>query len=257
MGLDIYAGTLTRYYSGNWKLITQQIAEQEGMSFSIKTPEGEYTPPTYTLEEIEDIQNNIQEWQVYLLESMPDEYKETMWNENSGKGYFTDKPGYEAWTALCIFQYATILNKPFPKTICRNTMLECPLLKEGKEKEIQSSLMEVQLWLPLKYSYMFSFIDPMNKDTTMATVSFLEKELIDLNNATWKADEPTILSWRNDEYYNPIKENKNFLMKLFHKKDEDKTPVYDTESLAKCAYSILYKAVKFAKENNVPIVWDI
>ena len=33
--------------------------------------------------------------------------------------------------------------------------------------------------------------------------------------------------------------------------------VYDTESLAKCAYSILYKAVKFAKENNVPIVWDI
>ena len=34
------------------------------------------------------------------------------------------------------------------------------------------------------------------------------------------------------------------------------TPIYHTESLAKCAYSILYKAVKFAKENNVPIIFD-
>ena len=102
---------------------------------------------------------------------------------------------------------------------------------------------------------MFSFIDPMNKDATMATVSFLEEELIELNNATWKADEHTILSWRNDEYYNPIKENNIFLKRLFPKK-KNNTPIYYTESLAKCAYSIMYKAVKFAKDNNVPIVWD-
>ena len=27
MGLDIYAGTLTRYYSHNWKTVVQQWAE--------------------------------------------------------------------------------------------------------------------------------------------------------------------------------------------------------------------------------------
>lgn len=241
MGLDIYAGTLTRYYSGNWKLITQQIAEQEGWSFSVITSEGEYTPVS-NLEEIEEIRTLIQEWQAFLLNSIPDEYKETLWEENMEKGYFTDKPGWEAWIALSIFQYATLLNKPFPKTVCGDTMIECSLFKEGEEKDIKSTLMNVQLWLPFEHSYKFSFIDPRYKEATMATVSYLEKELIDLNNATWKADERTILSWRNDEYYNPIKENK--------------TPIYHTESLAKCAYSILYKAVKFAKENNVPIVWD-
>ena len=103
---------------------------------------------------------------------------------------------------------------------------------------------------------MFFFVDPRNQDAKLATISFLENELNDLNEATWKADEQTILSWRNDEYYIPVKENSNFLKRLFQKKEEKKTPVYNTESLAKCAYSILYKAVKFAKENKVPIVWD-
>lgn len=255
MGLDIYAGTLTRYYTGNWKLINQQVAERLGMSFSIKTPEGESTPIS-DVEEIKDVQNCIKKWQDYLLKSTPDEYKENMWEENMEKEYFTDKPGWEAWTALSIFQYASLLNKPFPKTICGDTMLESPILKEGEERGLKSSLMKVQLWLPLEHSYMFSFVDPRNIEATFATISFLENELNELNDKTWKADERTILSWRNDEYYNPVKEKNHFLKYLFSKKKGNKTPIYSTESLAKCAYSILYKAVKFAKENKVPIVWD-
>lgn len=33
MGLDIYAGTLTRYYSHNWKTITQQLSEENGQHY--------------------------------------------------------------------------------------------------------------------------------------------------------------------------------------------------------------------------------
>ena len=32
MGLDIYAGPLTRYYSHNWKTVVQQWAEENGYS---------------------------------------------------------------------------------------------------------------------------------------------------------------------------------------------------------------------------------
>ena len=39
MGLDIYAGTLTRYYSHNWKTVVQQWAEENGYSFNRITPE--------------------------------------------------------------------------------------------------------------------------------------------------------------------------------------------------------------------------
>ena len=41
MGLDIYAGTLTRYYSHNWKTVVQQWAEENGWGFQKITPDGE------------------------------------------------------------------------------------------------------------------------------------------------------------------------------------------------------------------------
>ena len=41
MGLDIYAGTLTRYYSHNWKTVVQQWAEKNGYTFNRITPDRE------------------------------------------------------------------------------------------------------------------------------------------------------------------------------------------------------------------------
>ena len=41
MGLDIYAGPLTRYYSHNWKTVVQQWAEENGYTFNRITPDGE------------------------------------------------------------------------------------------------------------------------------------------------------------------------------------------------------------------------
>ena len=38
MGLDIYAGTLTRYYSHNWKTVVQQWAEENGYIFQPHHP---------------------------------------------------------------------------------------------------------------------------------------------------------------------------------------------------------------------------
>ena len=43
MGLDLYAGTLTRYYSHNWKTIMQQWAEENGYAFNQIMPVGPYS----------------------------------------------------------------------------------------------------------------------------------------------------------------------------------------------------------------------
>ncbi|SCI75021.1 Uncharacterised protein [uncultured Blautia sp.] len=40
MGLDIYAGTLTRYYSHNWKTVVQQWAGQRGGTVRGRGPGG-------------------------------------------------------------------------------------------------------------------------------------------------------------------------------------------------------------------------
>ena len=43
MGLDIYAGTLTRYYTQNWKTAVQQFGEAHGIPVQIirANPEAE------------------------------------------------------------------------------------------------------------------------------------------------------------------------------------------------------------------------
>ncbi|MBI5366610.1 MAG: hypothetical protein HZA54_06205, partial [Planctomycetes bacterium] len=35
MGLDVYVGTLTRYYTGDWKTIIQQVGERSGMTVEV------------------------------------------------------------------------------------------------------------------------------------------------------------------------------------------------------------------------------
>ena len=38
MGLDIYAGTMPRYYAKNWKTSVQQFCEEHGIKFNLITP---------------------------------------------------------------------------------------------------------------------------------------------------------------------------------------------------------------------------
>ena len=69
MGLDIYAGTLTRYYSHNWKTITQQWAEENGWGFQKITPDGE---PADNEEELSpaEIQAAVENWRDQILSAI-------------------------------------------------------------------------------------------------------------------------------------------------------------------------------------------
>ena len=45
MGLDVYVGPLTRYYSFEWETILQQAGREQGMDVHIVRPDGcELTP---------------------------------------------------------------------------------------------------------------------------------------------------------------------------------------------------------------------
>ena len=59
MGLDIYAGTLTRYYSHNWKTVVQQWAEENGYAFNRITPDGEPADNEGELSPAEDGRHNV------------------------------------------------------------------------------------------------------------------------------------------------------------------------------------------------------
>ncbi len=86
----------------------------------------------------------------------------------------------------------------------------------------------------------------------------LKHELEELNQKIWKADEATILSWRNDKFYIPVNpaEEPKLIFGFIRRKNKATREKYRIEELAQCAYSMFYQAVKFAEEQNVPIILD-
>ncbi|MCM1520808.1 MAG: hypothetical protein NC098_08490 [Lachnoclostridium sp.] len=118
-----------------------------------------------------------------------------------------------------------------------------------------SLLSDVTLWLPFPKESIFVSCLPTGNEAHISTLQVLKQELDELNRQTWNADEPTILSWRENKYYEPVKQSKVKLLfgSLFSKNSRNR---YRTEDLAQCAFSILYQTVNFALDHDVPVLLD-
>ena len=69
MGLDIYAGTLTRYYAHNWKSAVQQWAEENGYTFQKITPDGAAVDDEEEMSPAE-VQDIVENWQQLQRQDM-------------------------------------------------------------------------------------------------------------------------------------------------------------------------------------------
>ncbi len=260
MGLDIYAGSLTRYYSGNWENQVQQIAEANGQQCVVIDGLGNEVQPVEEKSEITEIHDIICQWMDKLAESLEQTgtpMPHPLWDEISDRDYFTDKPDWEAYGALLMFIACHMRKCPLPEYVenCWSAV-DDPIVKEAMSQSPDNSLLcDVTLWLPIPKESIFTTNLPTGDEANVSTLRLLKRELEELNRQTWKADESTILSWRNDKYYIPVKpkESKFPFGFLFRKKQVEK---YRTEELAQCAFSILYQAVNFAIENDVPLLLD-
>lgn len=263
MGLDIYAGTLTRYYSRNWKTKVQQIAEANGQKCIMTDGLGDEIKSIEDKADIMQIRDIMCQWTEYLAASINSIYSTEvplphhLWNEANERDYFTDKPDWEAFGALLMFLACHIQNSPLPEYVeNRWCVFDDPILKNSKSHATDYSLLsDVTMWLPIPNESIFVTNLPTGDEVHVSTLLLLKRELEELNRQTWKADESTILSWRDEKYYVPVKrkESKLPLGFMFRKKQSDR---YRTEELAQCAFSILYQAVNFAIEQDVPLLLD-
>lgn len=206
MGLDIYAGTLTRYYSHNWKTAVQQWAEKNGYTFQKITPSG----PAADAEELSpvEIQRGVENWRDQILAAIS-QPSCALWPEDNERPYYTDKPDWDAFGAMLLVAACHTYDEPVPRTV---------------EKR----------WDFMKYPVM----DRLASD----------------EERVWQADEDTILIWTDTEGY-PV----DCTMSpggQYSKADIVEHTQYDTESLAKYAFSMFWRAMRFAEEQQVPILLD-
>jgi len=258
MGLDIYAGTLTRYYAQNWKTVNQQWAEEHGWGFQRITPGGE--PLSDGERPSPDaIQADMENWRDQILAALtqPGQEPYTPWPEDNEKPYYTDKPDWDAFGAMLLVAACHTYGEPVPPTVQKDwNFMEHPVVKRLAEdsEKVWSLFCGADWWIPLSDGFLFRGPLPNGANTVIATVGALRRELEQLNSLAWQADEDTILGWSRTEGY-PV-DGEVGPDGVLVQTDIPEHTEYDTESLAKFSFSLFWRAMRFAEEQQVPILLD-
>lgn len=257
MGLDVYAGTLTRYYAHNWKTAAQQFAEANGWGYQRFSPDG--TPAEEEDCSAQQVQADVENWRDSLLEAISpkDGAPYASWPENNEKLYYTDKPDWDAFGALLLYAAAALRQEPLPLTVEKNwDFTAYPLMQrmlEDTERVRNWSLfMGATWWLPIDNLLYFKAPNPAGTDTLIGTTGLLRMELERINELGWQADEETIRGWVRTEGY-PADADAESDGKMGRMQEHT---AYNTESLAKYAFSILWQAVEFSRRERVPVLLD-
>lgn len=259
MGLDIYSGKLIRYYSGDWQTRLAQLLSSNSDKFTVIDVSGNEIEQETDDESVAEVRKIITQWADSLAASIAPTLSTPLWDETTECDYYTDKPGWEGYGALVMLQACLTLKHKVPEYVeARWNVFDEPVVKKALSMDTGNSLLSaVVLWLPIDMLTIFDGPLPTGEEVSIATVALLKQELEELNRQLWNADETTILSWRDEYYYEPVTvEEPKRLFGFRRRKKEAPNPKFRTEDLAKSAYSILYRAVRFAEDHQASIMMD-
>jgi hypothetical protein len=101
MGLDIYVGSLTRYFTRDWKTIVQQLAERgeipQVQVVRANEPKNVVTDP-------EQVRSAVVGWRQGLSTGLAQHITAPLdWDESGFTPYFTDKPAWDCYGALLLW----------------------------------------------------------------------------------------------------------------------------------------------------------
>lgn len=248
MGLDVYAGTFTRYYARTWKTASQKFCEENGMEFhQIRTDD---TPPP----PVEEVEAGVGAWLEQLVQVLNNSgVSAEAWEDNGAKPYYTDKPDWDAFGALLLYGASKLLQKEPPLKYAKRTDFEKHPLINSDSRFNGWSLYggAVCHWIPLSDSFMFNYPLPNGVEVNIGTTGLLKNELTMINKIGWNADRESILNWVGTEGYPEEAVISGGKIEFKEQVEE-----YDTESLAKLAFSVLWQAVEFSESERVPIILD-
>lgn len=254
MGLDLYAGTLTRYYTRNWKTAVQQWAEKNGYKVEMRSADGEPLTQDEALNPAE-VQADMEGWRNTVLSFLSKE--EEAWPESNDAPYYTDKPDWDALGALLLTAACHTYGEPVPHSVQKNwDFMQHPMIDRlaNDEERVWSLFRGTTVWLPLEDCFLFQANMPNGNPAVISTTALLGYELDRINELAWQADEETILSWSQTEGYPADGAySKNGLISMENFEEHTK---FDTDSLTKFAFSMLWQAQRFAKEHKVPVLFD-
>ncbi len=223
MGLDVYVGTLARYYAGEWETIVQQLAREAGIDVEVRRP----APPKPTLlaRLFHSFRPNgaaaaaraIERWRRRLERELG---TSLIWTEDPDVTYFTDKPAWDCYGALLLWAaYAELPNAPRRTTgdqWSNDSAYQTARLNPALR--YMHLMADTELWLPADFAEPVETKSVVGHPITVGSSVRLLQELEELNRRTWVANGDTIAEWRANgaDYGAPLETSARFGFAVFH-----------------------------------------
>ena len=193
MALDVYVGSLTRYYAGDWENVADKAARARGEQTSRGTFVGRST-------DITRIGSRLLEWRNTLARSLGDNIAEPLeWDESAQAPHFTARPGWNGFGSLVLWAaYAEHPSMRAPPALPEAWDDDPALVRcnaDGFRSRFSHLVRNVELWLPCAFRFTFEGQDVDGRRIVVGSVTTLASQLADLNAATWKVDGDGVASW--------------------------------------------------------------
>jgi hypothetical protein len=224
MGLDVYVGPLCRYYAGDWKLITQQAAEAEGIEFHVIR---QHEPGPDAVTDPSEVRDGVLAWRSALEQAASGALPALDWPESPRADYFTDKPDWDGWWAVWFlaahdefpevrapthvpikFGAMDPVKEPLNRRVDEvyrgkkagllSRVIGRSRSSEQAPTQMYPHLHLPEIWLPVEFERPFTALDVVGTEMTFGSVPRLAAELALLNSRTVRGDEGAMEGWRHD-----------------------------------------------------------
>ncbi len=195
MALDVYVGSLTRYYAGAWDNLVEKAARERGTS-SVR-PGG---APSDAAKAQDRIRPTVIAWRTALTKALGTRIEAPLdWDETEAAPWFTHRPGWDGFGSLVLWAaYAEHPTLRQPETLPEEWDHDAALTRStatGFRSRYSHLVRNVEMWLPVAFEITFEGEDVGGRRVVMGSVTTLRRQLSDLNAATWKASTSDVAAW--------------------------------------------------------------
>lgn len=196
MALDVYVGSLARYYAGQWENIAEKMARERGAQYQFGRPglsAGRIKDP-------DKIRPAVVAWRATLSVSLGSKIAMPLdWDETPEAPHFTGRPGWDGFGSLVLWAaYAENPALRRPASLAEEWDNDPALMRStaaGFRSRYSHLVRNVELWLPSPFEFTFEGEDVDARRVIVGSTTTLRRQLEDLNAATWKADASVVAGW--------------------------------------------------------------
>jgi len=221
MGLDVYVGPLTRYYTGNWETILQQARKGTDIPLTTVRPKqgwfgrllDQFRPrgPAAAA-------RAVRRWRNRLRRELG--IADLDWNEYPEAEYATDKPAWDCYGALVLWAAYDELPSAKRRETANEWNKDPAYLTSrlNPHSQYQHLIADTELWLPVEFRVPVRTAAIRGDSIVVDSSIRLLAELRELNSRTWNASDQQTSEWRYDgaEFGGPLEGSARFGFSIFY-----------------------------------------